>query len=92
MEFKTKKWQGRLRMNLATRVKGDSRRAGVAYEELQEMADDRQRWEERVVVRRRWKSEASAEEILKKCGQRCDGRVPIPPSRIIQLVDDISPS
>ena len=39
-------------MNLATRVKKDSRRAGVAYEELQEMADDRQRWKERVVVRR----------------------------------------
>ena len=27
-------------------VKKDSRRAGVAHEELQEMADDRQRWKE----------------------------------------------
>ena len=37
-------------------VKKDSRRAGVAHEELQEIADDGQRWKEgkkeRVVVRR----------------------------------------
>ena len=40
-------------MNLATRVKNDSRRAGVAHGELQEMADDRQRWKEIVVEIRR---------------------------------------
>ena len=39
-------------MHLATRAKEDSRRAGVAHEELQEMADDRQRWKERVAVRK----------------------------------------
>ena len=43
MECKMKKWQGRRRMNLATRVKEDSRKARVAHEELQEMTDDRQR-------------------------------------------------
>ena len=48
----SKEGQGRPRINLAMRVKEDSRRAGVAHEELQEMADDRQRWKERVVVRR----------------------------------------
>ena len=32
------------------------------------------------------KSEANAGEILKKCGRGCDGGVPMPPSRIIQLM------
>ena len=36
----------------ATRVKEDSRRAGMAHEELQEMADDKQKWKERAIVRR----------------------------------------
>ena len=39
-------------MNLATMVTEDSRRAGVANEELQEMADDKQKWKERAIVRR----------------------------------------
>ena len=35
-----------------------------------------------------WKSEASAGEILNKCGQRCDGGVSIPQSQqIIQLMN-----
>ena len=101
----------------------------MAHEELQEMADDRQRRKKRVAVRKgkadpeltwqrgrrktaeglewhmknckKWqmtnrdgssgskeerKSEASAREVLKKCGQRCDGGVHLPPSRSIQFM------
>ena len=59
---------------LATRVKHDSRRAGVAHEEWQEMTEDRQRWKEgKSNSKEEQKSEASAGEILKKCGHRCDG-------------------
>ena len=66
MECNTKERQGRSRMNLATRVKEDSRRAGVAHEELQEMADDRKSGS-----KEEGKSEASPGEILKKCGTIC---------------------
>ena len=75
-------------MTLATRVKEESKRAGVAHEELQEMADDRQRWKEgKNSSKEEQKSDASTREILKKYGQRCDGDfLSMPSSRIIQLV------
>ena len=41
MECNTKTRKDRRRMNLATRVKEDSRRAAVAHEDLQEMADNK---------------------------------------------------
>ena len=88
MECNTKKRQGRPRMNLAMRVKKDSRKAGVSHEELQEMAEDRQRWKEgKSGSKDERKSEASAGEmILKKCSQQCDGGASLPPSRIIHLM------
>ena len=59
----------------------------MAHEELQEVPDDRQRWKKgKSGSKEERKSEASAGETLKKCGQRCDGCVSMPPSRIIQLM------
>ena len=41
------------------------------------MEDDRQRWKEgKSGSKEERKNEASAGQILKKCGQRCDGGVP----------------